>query len=216
MHARPGGVAGFGLARIAAARVKRLKRAGVRPPARVLDYGAGAGGFVDALNRAGYRGEGWEPGQGAAPAGPFDAITCQDVIEHVEDPRTLLQEIAVRLAPQGFVFLGAPLADGIELSKASAWVAHLHQPYHRIILSRSALFHLAPSDRFHVKHFDPRFAGEGALFAPEPRFAEIYTALTGGLVETMLTPPPIWRWRWRARLPWPPRQSNFAAVLALK
>ena len=43
-----------------------------------------------------------------ASLGTFDIITCTDVIEHVEDPRTLVRNLAAALRPGGLLMLAMP------------------------------------------------------------------------------------------------------------
>lgn len=91
-----------------------------KPSGRLLDIGAGSGILVEAALRAGYRAEGIDPcawlcqqaaqrgltvHQGILPhpsvAGPFDVVVLMDVIEHVTDPLSLLEQAAALLHPEG-------------------------------------------------------------------------------------------------------------------
>ena len=99
-----------------------LERAGVNPPARVLDAGCGWGVTLDALERRGYRVTGLDisrrvldgldrpdrelivadlsqplPGSVA----PFDAVLALDVIEHLDDDRQALARLAQLTRPHG-------------------------------------------------------------------------------------------------------------------
>ncbi|RIK15237.1 MAG: class I SAM-dependent methyltransferase [Chloroflexi bacterium] len=99
--------------------------------ARVLDLGAGMGGFAVAMQRAGARIDALDynfayceiartrarrynlnlaalVGAGEAlpfAAQSFDVATCWDVLEHVQTPRRLLSEIARVLTDNGVAFL---------------------------------------------------------------------------------------------------------------
>ncbi|HXQ95126.1 MAG TPA: class I SAM-dependent methyltransferase [Thermoplasmata archaeon] len=42
------------------------------------------------------------------PAGLFDAVTCFEVLEHVDDPAALLRELRAAVVPGGSVFLSTP------------------------------------------------------------------------------------------------------------
>lgn len=100
----------------------------VPPPARLLDVGCGAGDFLARARARGYQvagtelsaygaeatraaglsafqGEIWEAG---LPAGSFDLVTCWHVIEHVADPRRVLEEICRLLRPGGWLLLATP------------------------------------------------------------------------------------------------------------
>lgn len=124
--------------------LRRLRRAGVRPGDRVLDFGCGSGLLVDFLRTHGYRAEGYDPystrhaDQGVL-ARPFRAVLAQDVVEHDEDPRSIFRQLNDILQPGGVALLGTPCADGIDLDDPERFVHQLHQPFHRHIFSRAAL-----------------------------------------------------------------------------
>ena len=73
----------------------------------------------------------------------YDAVICQDVIEHVEDTRQLMAALARSLSPEGLLCIGTPRADGIELDNPTDSIHSLHQPYHLHILSENALTQIA-------------------------------------------------------------------------
>jgi len=103
------------------------RRSGWPRRARLLDVGAGSGILVEEARRLGYEAQGVEPSRwlqqrarerslpvelGTLPhpalAGPFDAVTLVDVIEHVSDPIGLLREATRVLAPGGEVVVVTP------------------------------------------------------------------------------------------------------------
>jgi len=98
---------------------------------RVLDVGSGGGLLSEGLAASGAEVTGLEPGAGAVGAarahlevsgldvdyrqaelgefaadnpGPFDVITCMEVLEHVPDPGELMAQCADLLRPGGLVF----------------------------------------------------------------------------------------------------------------
>lgn len=90
------------------------------PPGRLLDFGAGAGGFVEeATSRAGWDAIGVERSEAARanaaergvtlladlpPRGGFDVVTLWDVVEHLRDPVAVVTDLARLLRPGGVMF----------------------------------------------------------------------------------------------------------------
>jgi len=126
--------------------VRRLERNhGLRTSQAVLDYGCSEGLLLTFLRERGFRHcHGYDP-YSSAFADPsvlnreYDAVICQDVIEHVEDPRDLMGTLARAMRPGGLLCIGTPRADGIDLRRAQDAIHSLHQPYHLHILSEKAL-----------------------------------------------------------------------------
>lgn len=159
--------ADYPFARATASRVTRYfhgrlwKRIGAAPGARVLDYGCGAGLFVDELRRRGVDAVGYDA---YAPRfaddrvldARYDCVIAQDVIEHVDDPRALLATFERLCVPGGRIAIGTPDAGAIDLARADAWKHTLHQPYHRHLLSRAALEALAAARGWTLERYWPR------------------------------------------------------------
>ena len=69
----------------------------------------------------------------------FDAILCQQVIEHVTDPGQLVRWISDHLAPGGVLYLETPDLNGLSRYVfKNHWLA-LHTPRHFHLFSRKAL-----------------------------------------------------------------------------
>lgn len=126
----------------------RVIRTGFDRRDRLLDYGCGAGWFVEYLRRRGYtHSHGYDPygpadgvgNRAVLGRGPFDFVVLQDVIEHVESPYALLDEIDGLLAPGGHVLIGTPNANRIDLGRVSTFLNELHVPYHLHIYTREGL-----------------------------------------------------------------------------
>jgi SAM-dependent methyltransferase len=117
-------------------------------PRRVLDIGAGAGALVATLLGAGIHVEACDvdpgrlrvPGIAARKAdlncGPlpfadesFDAVTCCDVIEHLENPHFLFREFRRVLRPGGRAILSTPNILNVE-SRLRAFFAGV-SAFHR-------------------------------------------------------------------------------------
>ncbi|MDA0346713.1 MAG: class I SAM-dependent methyltransferase [Verrucomicrobia bacterium] len=97
------------------------------PGESLLDVGAGTGILVEEALKAGFKAEGIEPsiwlhGEAAKKNLPikrgllsdlekdctFNYITLIDVIEHVEDPVTLLREVSSHLTEEGYAMVATP------------------------------------------------------------------------------------------------------------
>lgn len=114
-------------------RFKRKALSWLQPmgPGRLLDVGSGPGGFLLGAQGLGWQVAGVEPAPTAAgaanelgiptfagtlddngsPAGPLDAITAFEVLEHVGDPVLLLRQMAGRLAADGRIVMSMPNLD---------------------------------------------------------------------------------------------------------
>lgn len=96
-------------------------------PPNVLDIGAGIGLFVETAQRSGWTACGIEPSQWLAERarqrgipvvngvfphtdcrGPYDAIFLVDVIEHLEDPVSLVRALSSHLEENGVVVIATP------------------------------------------------------------------------------------------------------------
>lgn len=112
-----------------AQRILKLAARYVAPKgARLLDVGAGSGILLQAAQDMGFaEATGVEPShwlaargkehglnviEGVLPnaqvQGPYDLITCVDVIEHVEDPMGMLRDMKALLSPQGVLLVVTP------------------------------------------------------------------------------------------------------------
>lgn len=109
-----------------------IKRSGVPASARILDYGCGQSGLLDALRNAGYTDltgfdlspqcmeEVTRRGHHAAPASlnsspslnsSFDLIVLSHVLEHVPEPQPFLRHLMSLLHPAGSIYVEVPDAQ---------------------------------------------------------------------------------------------------------
>ena len=125
----------------------------------VLDVGCARGDFLGLMRRHGWVPAGIEPSahlasQAAAaglpvwpmplatapvPAGVFDLVTLWDVLEHLPDPVSGLQQIHRLLSPSGRLVLNTPVEDGWDARlfgrRWSGWDA----PRHTVVFGRATL-----------------------------------------------------------------------------
>jgi 2-polyprenyl-3-methyl-5-hydroxy-6-metoxy-1,4-benzoquinol methylase len=116
--------------------VKRLAPI-VRKNMKVLDVGCSTGHFLDALKGKVKTRVGLELSQDEASfirknldfpvysapieeekikEGPFDLITCFQVLEHIEDPLSFLKALGKNLKPNGLLYLELPNIDDVLLT----------------------------------------------------------------------------------------------------
>jgi len=125
--------------------LSRLRQAGLDEQQAVIDYGCGSGHFLSFLESRGYQDlAGYdEYSEGFADAAvmqrQYDCVMTQDVIEHVPEPLELVETLHGLAKPGGIVVIGTPNAEAIDLQNPEPRVHTLHQPYHRHILSKTAL-----------------------------------------------------------------------------
>lgn len=91
--------------------------------ARILDYGSGAGVFVQRMRDRGFRFiEGYDPfSSPQRPQGRFDIITCFEVIEHATDPVATLDDMLGLLQPDGCILLSQTLQPDDILAIRGSW-----------------------------------------------------------------------------------------------
>lgn len=126
---------------------------------RVLDVGCGAGDFLRLAGMMGWEAHGCDPdstvvelcqsrGLNVRVGGiesfvdndrKYDAITLNQVIEHVIDPQSILKNCYDLLEPGGMLWLGFPNPEALGCSVfGEAW-AGLHPPYHLLLPTQSVM-----------------------------------------------------------------------------
>jgi SAM-dependent methyltransferase len=157
--------------------LRALRRSGVRPPAHVLDAGAGTGGLVAALAAKGYEAEGIDTsprGENVRRAsileyetGNRDAVVLWHTLEHVADPHAVVARVASWLRPGGVVLVAAPNLGSLQARIAGREWFHLDLPRHRTHFTQAGLracmrgagiepgrtWHLVPEHNFHGMWF---------------------------------------------------------------
>lgn len=163
-HAEPASVLGVVLACALPGR-RELLDAGCRyiprpaPGGRLLDIGAGNGDFLMTAREAGWEVRGIEPDQAAIAvcaergldvlAGGierlegqracFDFITISHVIEHVHEPRQVLQRAFELLKPGGALYIDTPNIDAVGHKRYGVFWRALEPPRHLVLFNWHAL-----------------------------------------------------------------------------
>jgi SAM-dependent methyltransferase len=131
----------------------------------LLDVGCGDGQFLDAARAVGWRVDGIEfSPEGARRAaarlgrpvavgdlartthlkGPFDVVTLWHVVEHLVDPRALLEAARSRLPPGGLLVVAVPNLDNLPMRLA-----------YRLARGRPLPLYESGWREPHLSHFDP-------------------------------------------------------------
>lgn len=145
-----------------------LRRAGLRPGARVLDVGAGPGRMVAALAEGGYNAAGIEPSKRSVAlahrAGravqrralfdhsdsELDAAVLWHVLEHLDDPAAALATVRAWLRPGGLLLVGVPNLASLQAEIAGAAWFHLDAPRHRVHFTADGARRLLARSGFEV------------------------------------------------------------------
>jgi SAM-dependent methyltransferase len=153
----------------------------VPPPARLLEIGPGAGSFLDAARAAGFTVEGIEFSaeaaafardrlglavvQGAAEEldarGAFDVVGAFDTLEHVLQPREVLEKARAALRPGGLLALTVPNLNALSRAFLGADWAVLSPAEHLSYFTERTLGRLLREVGFEGVRFVRRFAGFG-------------------------------------------------------
>ena len=176
-------------------RLGMLRRRGLRPNDRILDYGCGANGlFVQFLRQRGYDAYGYDPfarkfSDVSVLSQRFDVVASFDVIEHDDRPRELFSRLVDLLVPGGLLFVGTPRADGVDLRKP--WMLSLHQPYHRHILSEQILLDLGRQAGLELVDLHYRWVADTPFPAVNNRFMIEYVGKSGHVLDALTDPPQV-------------------------
>ncbi|VVB98586.1 Ubiquinone biosynthesis O-methyltransferase [uncultured archaeon] len=153
---------------------------------KLLDVGCGDGNFLHYAKKAGYEVLGVEPSKfnpalsekdgfriinarlrdAGLPAGGFDVITINHVIEHVDDPGEVFAEMARIMKPDGRIILATPNTASVGRRIFGRYWYHMDTPRH--------LFLLAPANI-------TRYAERNGLRVVRIRYTGDYSTYLGGL-----------------------------------
>jgi SAM-dependent methyltransferase len=155
-------------------RVKLMERQSIRHTDRILDFGCGAGLFVNFLRERGFgHVSGYDPFVSAwantkTLEQTYDVVVSYDVIEHHDDPREFLVSLDALLRAGGLLVIGTPNADRVSLDRKAD--PSLHTPYHRHILSERVLLALAGEQGMEPVHIYRRSFYDSLIPTVNSRF----------------------------------------------
>ena len=174
--------------------LRRLLAAGVRKEHRILDYGCGKGLLVRFLRERGYAhtlgydryAEGFA--DESVLQGRYDCIVSQDLIEHVDDPNALLRDLDRMAEPGAAISIGTPDAAALDLKDPERFVHALHAPYHRHILSSTALKHAGQDVGWAVERYYDTMYNNTLFPTMNPRFVLHYVRAHDDVFDLVAEP----------------------------
>jgi len=129
-------------------RVKTIKSAVGKGNAKILDYGCGCGGLVEALIKRGFNAVGFEPSSGARViaerknlpvygevktiGGGYDLIMFWHSLEHTPDPLAVIIKAKEYLNENGKLLIAVPNAGSFETRIFKENWFHYDYPFHLI------------------------------------------------------------------------------------
>lgn len=181
--------------------LRRLIAAGLREEHRILDFGCGSGALVRFLRERGYAEAHGYDAYASAFTDPatldarYDCVISQDVIEHVDSPRALLQQFGRLVEPGGLIAIGTPDAAAIDLLAADEYVHTLHAPYHRHILTHDALREHAEALGWSVVRYYDTMYGNTLIPGENPRCGLHYLRCHDDCLDLLTEPVRFDSWR---------------------
>jgi SAM-dependent methyltransferase len=176
--------------------LRRLEAAGLRHSHHILDYGCGAGAFLDYLRECGYSQVTGYDGYSARFADEavlrarYDCVLSQDVLEHVAEPQSLLDRFHHLTKPGGLIAIGTPNASAIDLSRSEDYRHALHAPYHRHIFSKQALLDAGAQRRWTlVQYYPTQYANTPVPFL-NSRFYLFFMRTLDDTLDCLIEQPP--------------------------
>ncbi len=187
-------------------RAKILRRSGIHKDDCILDYGCGAGLFLEYLKSKGFhRATGYDPyvdhrSDQKLLETKYDVVYSFGVIEHVPDPQAFLKDQTDLLKKNGRLVIATPNADGLSVDRPNSLL--MHQPYHRHILSSQALEQLAQKCGLRLVRHERKNWLDTLHPGLNSRFVADYIQSTGGCVDSLFEKKKIVTFLTRPRLWW--------------
>ena len=168
------------------------RAAGCGLESRVLDVGCGSGGLLRRMQRYGFGDltgvdlyaarDVDEPGfrlrraELAAAGGGYDLIMLHHVLEHLPDPRQVLQDARARLTPRGRLLVRLPLAASRSCRAYREHWFNLDPPRHLLVPSRRGMEALAQRAGLRVIRTEFDGVAQGFLMSEHYRRGTPYSA----------------------------------------
>jgi len=175
-------------------RLRFFEKQGLTKTDKILDYGCGAGLFVNFARKQGYNGiVGYDPyvsefSDENSLLEKYDAVISYDVIEHFDDCRTFIRTLASLVKNNGIVAIGTPNADNLSISRPKD--PSLHMPYHRHILSERVLLALGKEQLLFPKEIRLRSFYDSIIPTVNSRFLWSHIEKCGFL-DAAVEPPQL-------------------------
>lgn len=183
-------------------RWRLLRRFGLGPGQRILDFGCLDGDFVAFLRARGIDASGYDPhnarfSDASLLSQRWDWIVSQDVIEHLADPGAHLDWTMRALNAGGYLVIATPDAGRINLPRPDAMrpdamIMDLHQPFHRVIFSAQGLDTASSARGLELSGQWRGFAGDRLVPFHNLRAALAYAKVRGGWLDALYEPVQLW------------------------
>ena len=143
----------------------------VAPPGAILDIGAGEGTLIDALAARGREVKGLERDsrhplienreiQDLEGESEFSGVVLWHALEHMGEPRKIVEEAGRLLSPGGVLFIAVPNFASLQSAAfGDDWI-HLDLPRHLVHLTKGALTSGLSQSGFEVIDTSPSRAGQ--------------------------------------------------------
>jgi SAM-dependent methyltransferase len=171
----------------------RLTKAGLAKSHSVLDVGCGESAvMIEFLEEQGFTAvTGYDPytsRYAQRPAGRFDCVIVNDVIEHVPDPHGFARECADLVNPGGLLYIGTSDTDGVVMNDLEPELMRLHQPFHRVLFNQKSLESIGRGTGFEMVAGYRRSYMDTLRPFSNYRFLDEFSAALGHVVDRSLAP----------------------------